>query len=58
MRHPCAEPHHLQTAAAVTAFTQNFACDYAPDKIGVNAVCPGEIHTPMHDAVICALADA
>ncbi|TBY76256.1 SDR family oxidoreductase [Rhizobium leguminosarum bv. viciae] len=43
---------------AVTAFTQNFACDYAPDKIGVNAVCPGEIHTLMHDAVICALADA
>jgi NAD(P)-dependent dehydrogenase (short-subunit alcohol dehydrogenase family) len=31
---------------------QNFARDYAPDKVAVNAVCPGEIHTPMLDAVI------
>lgn len=43
-------PNHIAyntTKAAVAAFTQNLARDYAPDKIRVNAVCPGEIHTPM-----------
>ena len=38
------------TKAAVAAFTQNLARDYAPDKVRVNAVCPGEIHTPMLEA--------
>nr|WP_245305225.1 SDR family NAD(P)-dependent oxidoreductase [Rhizobium leguminosarum] len=28
------------TKTAVAALTQNFARDYAPDKVGVNAVCP------------------
>ena len=36
--------------AAVVAFTQNLARDYAPYGIRVNAVCPGEIHTPMLDS--------
>lgn len=36
--------------AAVAAFTQNLARDYAPHKIRVNAVCPGEIYTPMVQA--------
>ena len=43
-------PNHIAynvTKAAVAAFTQNLARDCAPDKIRVNAVCPGEIHTPM-----------
>lgn len=35
------------TKAAVASFTQNLARDYAPDGIRVNAVCPGEIYTPM-----------
>jgi 2-hydroxycyclohexanecarboxyl-CoA dehydrogenase len=46
--HPA--PNHIvycTTKAAVAAFTQNLARDYAPDKIRVNAVCPGEVHTPM-----------
>lgn len=46
--HPA--PNHIAynvTKAAVAAFTQNLARDYAPQKIRVNAVCPGEIHTPM-----------
>lgn len=33
--------------AAVLSFTQNLARDYAPYNVRVNAVCPGEIHTPM-----------
>jgi NAD(P)-dependent dehydrogenase (short-subunit alcohol dehydrogenase family) len=46
-------PNHIAyntTKAAVAAFTQNLARDYASDKVRVNAVCPGEIHTPMLEA--------
>lgn len=46
-------PNHIAyntTKAAVAAFTQNLARDFAPDKIRVNAICPGEIHTPMLEA--------
>ncbi|KAB0679065.1 SDR family NAD(P)-dependent oxidoreductase [Aureimonas leprariae] len=46
-------PNHIAyntTKAAVAAFTQNLARDYAPNNVRVNAVCPGEIHTPMLEA--------
>ena len=46
-------PNHIAynvTKAAVASFTQNLARDYAPNKVRVNAVCPGEIHTPMLEA--------
>jgi 2-hydroxycyclohexanecarboxyl-CoA dehydrogenase len=36
--------------AAVAAFSQNLARDYAPNKIRVNSVCPGEVRTPMLEA--------
>ena len=43
-------PAHIAyntSKAAVVAFTQNLARDYAPAGVRVNAVCPGEIYTPM-----------
>nr|WP_314419261.1 SDR family NAD(P)-dependent oxidoreductase [uncultured Erwinia sp.] len=46
--HPA--PGHIAyntSKAAVAAFTLNLARDYAPDKVRVNAVCPGEVRTPM-----------
>lgn len=49
--HPA--PGHIAynvTKAAVASFTQNLARDYAQQKVRVNAVCPGEIHTPMLEA--------
>ena len=33
--------------AAVVSFTQSLARDYAPAGVRVNAVCPGEVWTPM-----------
>lgn len=33
--------------AAVVSFTQSIGRDFAPHKVRVNAVCPGEIYTPM-----------
>ncbi|MFN3208664.1 MAG: SDR family NAD(P)-dependent oxidoreductase [Roseovarius sp.] len=49
--HPA--PGHIAynvTKAAVASFTQNLARDMAPLGVRVNAVCPGEIRTPMLEA--------
>lgn len=46
--HPA--PGHIAyntSKAAVAAFTLSLARDYAPDNVRVNAVCPGEVRTPM-----------
>ena len=43
-------PGHIAynvSKAAVIAFSQNLARDYAPMGVRVNVICPGEILTPM-----------
>lgn len=50
-------PGHIAynvSKAAVIAFSQNLARDYAPAGIRVNVVCPGEILTPMVESGLAA----
>src|SRR5207245_10128041 len=37
------------TKAAVAGLTRGMAADHAPDRIRVNAACPGPIYTPFHE---------
>jgi NAD(P)-dependent dehydrogenase (short-subunit alcohol dehydrogenase family) len=49
------EPNHVAYCAskgAVIQITRCMALDHARDKIRVNSVCPGEIHTRMVDAIL------
>ena len=46
------EPHHLPytiTKAAVLALARQVARDYAPERIRVNALCPGWVDTPFNE---------
>ncbi|PYM75216.1 MAG: hypothetical protein DME10_04730 [Candidatus Rokuibacteriota bacterium] len=43
------------TKAAVAGLTRGMAADHAPDRIRVNAVCPGPIFTPFHERRTLAL---
>ena len=38
---------YCATKGAVHALTRAMACDHGPDKIRVNAICPGYVDTPM-----------
>jgi NAD(P)-dependent dehydrogenase (short-subunit alcohol dehydrogenase family) len=49
------EPNHVAYCAskgAVVQITRCMALDHARDRIRVNAVCPGEIHTRMVDEIL------
>src|SRR3989449_264786 len=44
-----------EAKAAVAGLTRGMAADHAPDRIRVNAVCPGPIFTPFHERRTLAL---
>ncbi|HLW25709.1 MAG TPA: SDR family NAD(P)-dependent oxidoreductase [Steroidobacteraceae bacterium] len=49
------EPNHVAYCAskgAVVQITRCMALDHARDRIRINAVCPGEIHTQMVDEIL------
>jgi NAD(P)-dependent dehydrogenase (short-subunit alcohol dehydrogenase family) len=49
------EPNHVAYCAskgAVVQITRSMALDHARERIRVNAVCPGEIHTRMVDDIL------
>lgn len=51
------EPNHVAYCAskgAVVQITRCMALDHAADRIRVNSVCPGEIHTRMVDEILAA----
>lgn len=45
------EVAYATTKAALWGFTKALAREYAQNKIRVNAICPGYIHTPMADQI-------
>jgi meso-butanediol dehydrogenase/(S,S)-butanediol dehydrogenase/diacetyl reductase len=54
------ESNHVAYCAskgAVVQITRCLALDHARDRIRVNAVCPGEIHTQMVDDILAAQGD-
>jgi len=44
------EPAYVTTKAAVLALSQCLRADFAKDGIGVTAICPGVINTPIIDS--------
>jgi 3-oxoacyl-[acyl-carrier protein] reductase len=43
---------YAATKAGLLAFSRAIAMELAPDNILVNTVCPGFIHSPLHDSLV------
>jgi Tropinone reductase 1 len=43
---------YAMTKAALSQLTRNLACEWAADKIRVNCIAPGFIHTPLTASVV------
>jgi len=50
-------PHYSAMKAAVVSFTQSLARELAPNRISVNAICPGLIWTPLWEHLATALGE-
>lgn len=48
---------YCATKGAVHALTRAMACDYGPENIRVNAICPGYVNTPMLQSFFGASGD-
>ena len=49
--------HYTASKHAVIGLTRSMAIDLAPYRINVNAVCPGEVDTEMHDQILKEAAE-
>lgn len=45
------EPAYCASKGAVINLTRQVACDYAPYRINVNAICPGYLDTAMTSSI-------
>lgn len=49
--------HYCTSKFAVIGLTQGLAKEFATAGVTVNAVCPGIVETPLHDAVVAQMAE-
>lgn len=50
--------HYCTSKFGVLGLTQSLAAEFAPYDITVNAVCPGIVKTPLHEAILDEMAEA
>jgi len=50
-------PAYCASKAAVAQLTRSMAVRYAPDRIRVNALCPGTIDTELYRGFLASLPD-
>jgi meso-butanediol dehydrogenase/(S,S)-butanediol dehydrogenase/diacetyl reductase len=50
--------HYCASKFAIIGLTQGLAKEFVASNVTVNAVCPGIVETPLHEAIVGQMADA